>query len=101
MDPGRAAAELERQVRAFQPWPGSFVETPEGRLAVLKVLVAERGTSDQTGMLVADGLGLALVAADGRLRLLEVQPAGGRPMSGSAFRRGHPSVVGQLVGGLT
>ncbi len=25
--PGRPAAELERQVRAYQPWPGSFVET--------------------------------------------------------------------------
>ena len=28
------AIELERQVRAYQPWPGSFVETPAGRLIV-------------------------------------------------------------------
>ena len=99
LDPGRRAEELERQVRAYVPWPGSFVETPGGRLAVLRTLVAERGASDRTGTLVADGLGLALVAADGRLRLLEVQPAGGRPMSGAAFRRGRPAVVGQPVGG--
>jgi methionyl-tRNA formyltransferase len=101
LDPGRPAIELERQVRAFQPWPGSYVETPIGRLAVLKALVAERGASDRTGALVADGLGLALVAADGRLRLLEVQPAGKRPMTGAAYRRGHPAVIGQLVGGVT
>jgi methionyl-tRNA formyltransferase len=94
LDPLRPAGTLERQVRAYQPWPGSFVETPVGRLAVLKGLVAERGASDRTGALVADGLGLALVAADGRLRLLEVQPAGGRPMTGAAYRRGHPAVVG-------
>lgn len=94
LDPFRPAGTLERQVRAYQPWPGSFVETPAGRLAVLKGLVAERGASDRTGALVADGLGLALVAADGRLRLLEVQPAGGRPMTGAAYRRGHPAVVG-------
>ena len=99
LDPRRPAAVLERQVRAYQPWPGTFVETPAGRLAILKGLVAERGASDRTGALVADGLGFALVAADGRLRLLEVQLAGGRPMTGAAYRRGHPSIVGQLVGG--
>jgi len=99
LDPGRPAVELERQVRAYQPWPGSFIETPAGRLAILRGLVAERGASDRTGALVADGLGLAIVAADGRLRLLEVQPAGGRAMSGAAFRRGHPAVVAQPVRG--
>jgi methionyl-tRNA formyltransferase len=99
LDPARPAVELEREVRAYQPWPGSFIETPAGRLTVLRALVAERGASDRTATLVADGLGLALVAADGRLRLLEVQPAGGRPMTGAAFRRGHPAVVGQHVGG--
>ncbi|TAK02219.1 MAG: methionyl-tRNA formyltransferase [Chloroflexota bacterium] len=101
LDPARPAVELERQVRAFQPWPGSFVETPLGRLVVLKGLVAERGASDPIGAVVADGLGLALVAADGRLRLLEVQPAGRRPMTGAAFRRGHPAVVGQIVSGAS
>src|SRR5438270_13862359 len=34
LDPSRTAAELERQVRAFQPWPGSFIETDDGRLIV-------------------------------------------------------------------
>ena len=27
LDPARSAVELERQVRAYQPWPGTFVET--------------------------------------------------------------------------
>ena len=27
LDPRRSAAELERQVRAYQPWPGTFVDT--------------------------------------------------------------------------
>jgi methionyl-tRNA formyltransferase len=99
LDPGRPAAELERQVRAYLPWPGSHVETGAGRLGVLRAAVGTRAADDRTGELVADDGGLALVAADGRLRLLEVQPAGGRPMPGEAFRRGHPAVVGRLVGG--
>ena len=35
---------------------------------------------------------------DGRLRLLEVQPAGGRVMSGAAYRRGRPGLLGSRVG---
>jgi methionyl-tRNA formyltransferase len=99
LDPSQAAAHLERQVRAYLPWPGSHIETPAGRVTVLRAAAAPRDYRDRTGELVLDGEGLALVAADGRLQLLEVQPAGGRPMSGAAFRRGHPSVIGQPVGG--
>jgi methionyl-tRNA formyltransferase len=99
LDPGRPAADLERQVRAYLPWPGSHVETEAGRLGVLRAAVGTREADDRIGALVADDGGLALVAADGRLRLLDVQPAGGRPMSGEAFRRGHPAIVGRLVAG--
>ena len=99
LDPSQPAALLERQVRAFLPWPGSHLETPAGRVAVLRAAAAPRDYRDRTGELTVDGEGLALVAADGRLQLLEVQSAGGRPMSGAAFRRGHPSVIGQPVGG--
>jgi methionyl-tRNA formyltransferase len=99
LDPDRRAAELERQVRAYLPWPGSYLETRSGRLAVLRGAVSEQVEGDRPGDLVPDGNGLALVAADGRLRLLEVQPAGGRPMSGAEYRRGHAGVLGQPVGG--
>ena len=98
LDPARSATELERQVRAYEPWPGSWLETPAGRLSVLRALVGESDPGDLPGRLVADGDGLALATADGRLRLLEVQPAGGRSMSGAAFRRGRGGVVGQPVG---
>ena len=44
-----------------------------------------------------DLAGLALATADGRLVLDEVQPAGGRPMSGEAYLRGRPSILGRTV----
>jgi methionyl-tRNA formyltransferase len=99
LDPARSAVELERQVRAYQPWPGSHLETSAGRLAVMRAEVTGRRPGDRTGTLEIDDDGLALIAADGRLRLLDVLPAGGRLMSGAAYRRGHPDVVGQPVGG--
>lgn len=98
LDPARPAAELERQVRAYAPWPGSFLETNGGRLIVHEAEVAPGERHDQAGRLVADGAGLALTTADGRLRLRRVQLAGRRAMDAASLRRGAPELVGQTVG---
>jgi methionyl-tRNA formyltransferase len=98
LDPALPAIVLERQVRALRPWPGSFVEVPSGRLAVLRVALGDPAAGDVPGMLVADGPGLALATGTARLIFLEVRPAGGRPMDGAAYRRGHPAAVGSRVG---
>jgi len=95
LDPARSAAELARTVRALTPWPGTFVETANGRLLVLRADAAAADAADEPGRIVADGDGLALTTADGRLRLLEVRPAGGRSMSGAEFRRGRTALVDQ------
>ena len=89
LDPGRPASELERQVRAYQPWPGSFVDAPTGRIVVWAAHVLPGEPGDRPGTFVPDEAdGIALAAADGRLALDEVQPAGGRMMTGAALRRG-------------
>ena len=99
LDPSRGAALLARMVRAYQPWPGSWFETDDGRVTIWAAQ-ADAGsgpTEAAVGELQADGDGLAIVVADGRLRLLEVQAAGGRRMSGAALRRGHPRLVGSRL----
>lgn len=98
LDATLPAAILERRVRALRPWPGTYLELPEGRLAVLRAAVGDAVAGDVRGTLVADGDGLALAAGTGRLVLLEVRPAGGRPMDGPAYRRGRPAAVGSRVG---
>ncbi len=101
LDPAYPADRLERQVRAYQPWPGSYVETPAGRLVVWRAAVAARPADDALapGAVVPDGDGIALVCSDGMLRLLEVQLAGRRRMSGGELRRGHPGIVGLRASG--
>ena len=95
LNAGRPAAELERQVRAYQPWPGSHLETCDGRLIVWKAHVAPAEVGDVAGRFVAtsDG-GLAFATVDGSLGLAEVQLAGGRRMSAAELRRGHPDLMG-------
>jgi methionyl-tRNA formyltransferase len=98
LDPDRPAAELERQVRAYQPWPGSFVETPFGRLLAWRAAAAPSERGDESGWLVGGEGGLALTAADGRLRLIDVLLAGGRRMTSAELVRGRPGLVGLRVG---
>jgi methionyl-tRNA formyltransferase len=99
LDADRSAEASERQVRAYQPWPGSFVDGPAGRLIVWRAAVGRSSASDVNGTLVADDNGLALTTSEGRLRLIEVQPAGGRRMTGAELRRGRPGVLGPLTTG--
>jgi len=99
LDATRPAAALERQVRAMRPWPGTFVEAGGLRIAILRVGIAPGRDGDEAGRLVGEEVaGLALSTPVGRLQLLEVQPAGGRPMDGGALLRGRPGLIGTRVG---
>lgn len=98
LDPTRSAVELERQVRAHAPWPGSFVDTDVGRVIVHEADVVAAEPTDRPGQIVANGDGLALTTTDGRLRLGRAQLAGRRPMDAASLRRGTPALVGQTVG---
>jgi methionyl-tRNA formyltransferase len=98
LDPRRPAVELERAIRAYLPWPGTFLETGLlGRLIVRSGLVGPSATSDSPGHLVAEGDGLALTTVNGRLVLGQVQLEGRRAMDASTLRRGAPSLVGAAV----
>jgi len=94
LNPDRPAAELERQVRAYQPWPGGYVETSLGRLIVWRSRVGPSEPGDVAGRLVAAGRdGLALATAADRLILEEVQLAGKKRGPAAELRRGHPGLV--------
>jgi methionyl-tRNA formyltransferase len=97
LEPSRPAVTLERLVRALQPWPGTFLETPAGRLAVRAASVAPSEAADRPGTLVRHGDRLALATAEGRLVLDEVQLAGRRAVGGAEFLRGQARLVGADV----
>jgi methionyl-tRNA formyltransferase len=83
LDPRAPAAVNDRVVRALSPHIGARVALPGGGL--LGVLRAAVRSPDEAGELRAEGERLLL----GGLELLEVQPAGGRPMDAAAYLRGR------------
>ena len=89
LDPSQSAEELERRVRALSPHIGAWLELPDGaRLGVRRVTVDPEGGGPPGELAASDGK-LLLGTGTGALRLLEVQPAGGRAMDAAAWLRGH------------
>ena len=78
--------ELERRVRAFNPWPGAFMEFAGALLKVHRAR-AESGAAPVGQRLIVQNQP-AIGARGGILILEEVQPAGKKSMSGKSFLAG-------------
>ncbi len=93
LDPLEPAASLARKVRAYHPWPGTFLTWQGRRIGVLQAAALDR-TDHLPGLVTASPDGPILATRNGGLLLQVVQPAGARPMSGADFLRGQPSLAG-------
>ncbi len=93
LDWWKPALLLEREVRAFDPWPGSWFVQGEERIKVLKARLAAGagapGTVLEPGLTIACGVGA--------LRLLTVQRPGRRAMSDEELLRGLPIPPGIVL----
>lgn len=103
----RRDVELHHQIRGLNPWPGAFTVFREENLKVWKgsVLPPEKARETEklsqnhnpdsgeiTGVLED---GLLVQTGDGILWILEVQPAGKRPMSARDFFNGRHGHIGE------
>lgn len=87
---------IERKIRAFNPWPGTFAQLKEagGKTRHLKIFRASlaEGAIGDPGMVATPNESELLVATGGgALRLEEVQLEGKRRLSAAEFLRGFSS----------
>jgi methionyl-tRNA formyltransferase len=87
LDFTKPAAELERQIRAFHPWPGTFMFWNNSQLKIHKAHVVESSSTETGKHVVVDGLP-AIGTKDGLIVFDELQPAGKKSMPGKAFLAG-------------
>lgn len=88
LDPTQPATRLERQVRAYQPWPGSFLDWAGDRLKVWSATVLPPREAATVGSTTIEDGALLFGTVDGVLRLDDVQAAGKRRMTGPEYLRG-------------
>ena len=93
VDWSRSALEIDRQVRALTPWPGTWCETSSGkRLKILNVALDDGVQNGQAGEILEGGI---IVCGDNStLQLVTVQPENKKPMDVQAAING-----GHLKGG--
>lgn len=93
------AVELERRVRAFTPWPGTFTHLGGALLKVHKAkALGGRGAPGEVLALGPEGIEVA--CQEGSLVLQALQPEGKRVMSASEFLAGRKIEVGSRPFGL-
>lgn len=89
------AVELERRLRAFDPFPGASTGTPDGPIKLWRACVGTgRGRPGEVIAVSDDGVEVA--CADGSLVLTELQRAGGKRLPARSFLQGHPIDVGTV-----
>ncbi|MGC4016104.1 MAG: methionyl-tRNA formyltransferase [Luteolibacter sp.] len=91
LDFTQTATELERRIRAYDPWPGTYVLVREdGKERRLKVFPQTEVVESSLGVGQIDASEGSLVigCGAGALKLLEVQPEGARRMPVSDYLRG-------------
>ena len=91
------AVEIDRTIRAYDPWPGSFTTWMGRRLKVLEAEPFEGGVGNP-GMVMKGRGGVMVQTGRGQLVLRKVQPEGSRGMGVGAFILGHPEFIGTRLG---
>jgi len=86
----RSAREIERMVRAYNPWPGTYTEKNN---EILKIISVEHeileSNNHQVGELFSADERLAVQCGQDALLILKLQPAGKKIMTAKEYLRGH------------
>jgi methionyl-tRNA formyltransferase len=93
LDWRRPAIELDRKIRALNPFPGTTGQLDDLAIKIWQARV-EAGRGEPGTVLACGDDGIVVACGEGALRLTEVQKPGGRRISAADFLRGHPLAPG-------
>jgi methionyl-tRNA formyltransferase len=92
------AQQLERQIRAFNPWPVAFCTINGERTRIWRAAYEKLGHDREPGtVLKASKAGIDIATGDQVLRLLELQRPGGKRISAAEYLNSR-SLPGRLNG---
>jgi methionyl-tRNA formyltransferase len=95
----KEAKEIDRQIRALNPWPGAFTKLDHQLLKIYKGETRERPPTGKAGTVVWVGSDFVEVETGRNSFLIkEIQLEGRRRMSIREFLSGHPIPVGTVFG---
>lgn len=108
----KKAEEIERMVRAYNPWPGTYAFLPQTTLAIpvnqplarqkiIKILKTENKISAinkyKAGEIFMAGNKLMIQCGQDSLVILNLQIEGKKALSAEEFLRGYTNLIGQTL----
>ncbi len=98
IDWSKSADQIRNQIRAFNPWPGSYTNIPRDHGDPLRIIVQEAeivssspAPAPAPGVVIeANSQRLVVACGAQALALIRVLPAGKRTMAIAEFLRGYP-----------
>mgnify|MGYP004662322409 CR=1 FL=1 len=100
LDWNLTATQLERCIRAFNPWPVSYFEINGELIKVWQANVISETTDKTPGTILrADKSGIQVATQDGVINMTLLQPAGKKPMSAQDFLNSRKAwfIVGNII----
>jgi methionyl-tRNA formyltransferase len=88
LDFNKAAVALEREIRAFNPWPVSYLQLGTQQLKIWQARV-EAGSAQPGQVVRVDKKGIAIGTAEGLLVIEQLQPPGKKAMAVVDFLNGR------------
>jgi len=88
LDFNKAAVALEREIRAFNPWPVSYLQLGTQQLKIWQARV-EAGSAQPGQVVRVDKKGIAIGTSDGLLVIEQLQPPGKKAMAVVDFLNGR------------
>lgn len=88
LDFNKAAVALEREIRAFNPWPVSYLQLGTQQLKIWQARI-EAGTAQPGQVVRVDKKGIAIGTAEGLLVIEQLQPPGKKAMAVVDFLNGR------------
>lgn len=95
----QSAVYIDRQIRAFNPWPVAYTTLNAIPLKIYEATVMDIASDEPAGtVLSATSKGIEVACGEGVLNLQSIQTPGAKRMPVSAYLLGHPMVDHTVLG---
>ena len=90
------AENIERKVRAFNPWPGAFCFLEGKMIKIIRSAVLKTETNDsEIGQIFDENKQIAVKCGQNSLLILELQLEGKKATDSKSFLAGHANIIGK------
>jgi len=88
-----SAENIERKIRAFEPWPGTFTFWRKKRLKITEVEIKDLNKNLTPGKTFKENNLLCVKCKDKSLIIKKIQPEGKKPMNSEEFLKGNSDII--------